>query len=116
MLSPAGVENELPCIIFVSPDGAEHEVDAPEGWSLMESATKNGIEGILADCGGACSCATCHVYVDPDWMDRLPPRSEMERDMIECVPEPRATSRLACQIAMTDALSGLRVEIPEEQV
>lgn len=91
-------------------------VEIPAGHSLMEGAVNNDIAGILADCGGACSCATCHVLVDPAWVDVLPPREAMEEDMLEFAVEPGPTSRLSCQITITDALDGLIVTLPASQL
>lgn len=95
-------------------NGEEQEVEGEAGLSLMEVATRNGVDGILADCGGACSCATCHVYVSEAWIDRLPAKSATEADMLECVEEPRDTSRLSCQVTLTADLDGLEVEVPAE--
>jgi 2Fe-2S ferredoxin len=76
---------------------------------------KNGIAGVVAQCGGACSCATCHVYVDEIWVQRLPPPTSIETDMLECAWEPRPNSRLSCQVVLNDSLNGLRVHVPERQ-
>lgn len=105
----------MPNVLFVSSTGERYEVDVPVGWSLMEGAVKNGVPGVLAECGGACSCATCHVYVDPDWFGKLSAKPEGEDDMLSCVEEQRPTSRLSCQIKITPDLAGLRVEVPESQ-
>lgn len=105
----------MPNVLFVSSAGEHLEIDIPVGWSLMEGAVKNGVPGILAECGGACACATCHVYVDPDWFDRLPLKPESEDDMLSCVEERRPTSRLSCQITISEDLAGLRVEVPKSQ-
>jgi len=102
-------------VLFVSSAGVRHEIDIPVGWSLMEGAVKNGVPGILAECGGSCACATCHVYVDPAWFDRLPAKPDGEDDILSCVEEPRPTSRLSCQIKISEDLAGLRVEVPESQ-
>lgn len=87
----------------------------PEGTSLMRAATDNRVPGIDGDCGGNCACATCHVYVDPDWTDRVGARTATEKDMLNHVAVPRGNSRLACQITLTDALNGLVVDLPECQ-
>lgn len=105
----------MPQIKFYSHDGSIHEVEAESGISVMQAAVDNMIDGIVGECGGACSCATCHIYVKEGWADRLPPAHEMEQDMLECVLEPRPTSRLSCQITLTDELDGLEVEMPESQ-
>ncbi|MCL4166318.1 UNVERIFIED_CONTAM: hypothetical protein GTU68_009229 [Idotea baltica] len=81
----------------------------------MEGAVNNGIDGILAECGGALSCATCHVYLDEAWVDKVEAVSEMEKDMLEVVSSPKENSRLSCQILMKDELEGLTVHIPESQ-
>ena len=102
-------------ITYVTPDGASHEVDAPTGTTVMENAVKNGIAGIEAECGGACACATCHVYVDEAWTDVVGPPQPMEEDMLDFAWEQKANSRLSCQIKVTDELDGLIVRIPEQQ-
>jgi len=106
----------MPQVVFIDHQGADSRVDAPIGRSLMQVAVDHGISGILGDCGGSCSCATCHGYVDEPWLAKLPPRSETEVFMLEGVPEPRETSRLCCQIRMTPDLDGIVVRLPEEQV
>lgn len=106
----------MPKITYRQTGGREDVVDVPEGWSLMEAAIQNDIAGIVAECGGGCACATCHVYVDEADLARLSPVSSMEGDMLECTAaERRATSRLSCQIRVSAALDGLRVDIPERQ-
>lgn len=102
-------------IFYVRHDGAQFEADVPSGNTVMEGAVNNGIDGILAECGGALSCATCHVYVDEAWVDKVEPASAMEVDMLEVVNEPKANSRLSCQIHVNDALEGLIVHLPESQ-
>jgi 2Fe-2S ferredoxin len=102
-------------IIFVEHDGARHEVDAAEGRSLMEAALQHNVPGIDADCGGACSCATCHVYVDDSWLERIGDRGDMEDLMLEYAERVRPNSRLSCQINVTDALDGLIVALPSSQ-
>ena len=81
----------------------------------MEAAVQHDVQGIVARCGGACACATCHVYVDQAWLGRLPPAEDMELGMLESTWEPRPASRLACQITITAALDGLRVTVPRRQ-
>jgi ferredoxin, 2Fe-2S len=103
-------------VVFVDHKGAELRVEASLGKSLMQTALDNGVAGILGDCGGSCSCATCHAYVDQPWISMLAPRSETELFMLEGVPEPRETSRLCCQIRMAPELDGIVVRLPEEQV
>jgi 2Fe-2S ferredoxin len=104
----------MPKIIYITPNGQEYSVDTPEGHSVMEAAVANDVPGISADCGGACTCATCHVYVDEAWYDRLPTPDEMEAAMLEFAEtEMRATSRLSCQVKITAALDGLIVRLPQ---
>ncbi|MGA2777746.1 MAG: 2Fe-2S iron-sulfur cluster-binding protein [Steroidobacteraceae bacterium] len=105
----------MPRVVFLEADGRRREVDAPAGISLMEAAKQHGIIGIVARCGGACACASCHVYVDPVWFARLAPPEEMEQGMLESAWEPRATSRLGCQITLAAALDGLTVSVPRAQ-
>jgi 2Fe-2S ferredoxin len=105
----------MPRIVFVEPGGARREIDAPLGITLMETAVQNGVQGIIAQCGGACACATCHVYVAPAWLCRLAPREDMEEGMLECAWAPRGNSRLSCQIQITAALDGLEVIVPQQQ-
>ncbi len=106
----------MPKVIFVSPDGGRREVDIPAGWSLMEGAVQNDVAGIVAECGGGCACATCHVIVDAAWTDKLGARAPSEEDMLECTAAPREPgSRLSCQIKLTPALDGLVVKLPERQ-
>lgn len=102
-------------ITFIEHDGIRHQVDAKKGFSLMEIALNNNVPGIDADCGGQCSCATCHVIVDPEWHGRLKPASEMETSMLETNPEKSDTSRLGCQIPVDESLDGLVVTLPEFQ-
>ena len=104
-------------ITYIEHSGKVHEQDVPTGLTVMEGARDNGIPGIEADCGGACACSTCHVYVDPAWVDRLPPKDPMEEDMLEFAYEPDPVrSRLTCQLRVSDALDGLVVTMPERQI
>lgn len=105
----------MPKVTFIEYSGTVHEVDALIGVSLMRAAVDNGVPGIDADCGGACACATCHVYVDPDWLARTGRRSEMEESMLGFAAATQANSRLACQIPMTEALAGIVLRLPEGQ-
>ena len=102
-------------IKFIAADGTETEINAENGTSLMVAAVNNGIKGIVAECGGACSCATCHVFVDPSWYAKLTPPASLEKDMLEFAAEPSETGRLSCQIPVTDELDGLVVRIPSKQ-
>ena len=104
-------------ITYVEHGGKEHVVEVANGMTVMEGARDNNIPGIEADCGGACACSTCHVYVDPAWIEKLPPKDDMEEDMLDFADEPDAErSRLTCQLTVTDALDGLRVQMPEKQI
>ena len=104
-------------ITYVEHGGKEHVVEVATGLTVMEGARDNGIPGIEADCGGACACSTCHVYVDAAWVDRLPKKDAMEEDMLDFAwsPDP-ARSRLTCQLKVSDALDGLRVQMPQKQI
>jgi 2Fe-2S ferredoxin len=95
--------------------GEERTVHVNPGTTLMRAATDNGVPGIDGDCGGNCACATCHVYVDPAWAEHVGTRSASETDMLNLVPELRATSRLGCQITLTEMMDGLVVGMPEAQ-
>ena len=105
----------MPKIKYVEHNGKEHEVEVPAGWSVMEGAVKNLIPGIDADCGGACACATCHVFVDPAWAARMPPKEDMEVTMLDFAPDVEPSSRLSCQIKVTPELDGLVVRMPKSQ-
>jgi 2Fe-2S ferredoxin len=105
----------MPKLIIIENDGTRHELDAAPGSTVMENAIRNSINGILAECGGACACATCHVYVDEAFADKAGKPDPMEEDMLDFAYDVRPTSRLSCQIRMTDALEGLTVHIPEKQ-
>ncbi len=105
----------MPRIHYLEASGAEHVVEAPEGWTVMEAAVKNNIPGIDADCGGACACATCHVFVVDAPEDLTSGRSAMEESMLDFAEEVQANSRLACQIKLTSALDGLVVRMPANQ-
>ena len=102
-------------ITFIEHDGKAHVVEIPVGWSLMEGAVKNRIPGIDADCGGACACATCHVYVDPAWIAALPPKADTEDAMLDFALVTSPNSRLSCQIRVTSDMEGLTVRIPVSQ-
>lgn len=103
-------------ITFIEASGQSTTVNLADGWSLMQGATANGIDGILGECGGSCACATCHCYVDESRLDDLPPASEGELGMLDNVAaERRPNSRLACQIKASAALEGLLVHLPATQ-
>ena len=106
----------MPKVTYIQPNGVSRLVDVRAGTTAMEAAVDNDVEGIVAECGGACSCATCHVYVDPAWAARLPPPDSQESGMLECVLDRQATSRLSCQIVLTPALDGLVVRVADEQI
>ncbi|MEM9967784.1 MAG: 2Fe-2S iron-sulfur cluster-binding protein [Pseudomonadota bacterium] len=107
----------MPKITYVEFGGAEHVIDVPSGLTVMEGARDNNIPGMEGDCGGACACSTCHVYIDPAWVDKLPAKDDMEEDMLDFAYEPDPnTSRLTCQLKVTDELEGLRVQMPERQI
>jgi ferredoxin, 2Fe-2S len=105
----------MPRVVFIEPDGTRRDVAAPAGTTLMEAARQHGVRGIVAQCGGACACATCHVYVAAAWLARLEPREDMEEGMLESAWQPSSNSRLSCQIHLTEALDGLEVEVPPRQ-
>jgi len=102
-------------ITYVEHNGTEHVVDVKTGLSVMEGAVKNNIPGIDADCGGACACATCHVYVDESWLSKTGDRSAMEESMLDFAEGVEENSRLSCQIKVSDDLDGLRVTMPASQ-
>lgn len=102
-------------IVFIDHEGQRRDADVREGLSLMEGAIAHRIPGIDGDCGGACACATCHVYVDPAWVNRLSPPSELETGMLTMAVDPQPNSRLACQITAKPELEGLTVRTPISQ-
>lgn len=102
-------------ITFIQHDGSEQVHDGKTGLSVMEVAVKNNVPGIDADCGGACACATCHVYVEDSWVEKLPKAESMEEDMLDFAFDVRPSSRLSCQIKVAPALDGLVVTTPEKQ-
>jgi ferredoxin, 2Fe-2S len=102
-------------ITFIDTTGKSRTIEAELGSTVMETAIKYGVPGIEAECGGACACATCHVYVDEAWREKVGPPSPMEEDMLDFGYDVRANSRLSCQIKVTEALDGLVVATPERQ-
>jgi len=102
-------------IIYIEHNGTQHEVEVKNGLSVMEGAVKNNIPGIDGDCGGACACATCHVYVDDAWRDKVAPAEDLEKSMLEFAENVEESSRLSCQITVSDAVNGLIVRMPESQ-
>ena len=105
----------MPRIKYLEHDGTVHEIDVRVGSSVMEGAIRNGVPGIEAECGGVCSCATCHVFIDADWTDVVGPPNEMEAAMLDFAPGVQPNSRLSCQIEVTDAIEGLIVRMPKSQ-
>ncbi len=106
----------MPKVTYIDHEDNETVVDVPEGWSVMEGAINNDLQGIEADCGGCLSCATCHVFVDEAWLDKLPAKEDDEFEMLDCTAvESADNSRLSCQIKVTDELDGLIVRMPEFQ-
>lgn len=105
----------MPRLVFRQPNGDTRTVNARTGLTLMEAAVREALDGIDAECGGACACATCHVYVADEWLGAVGSPDAIEDEMLEGVPERRRGSRLSCQIKLHDLLDGLTVEIPETQ-
>ena len=105
----------MPKITYIEHSGKSHTVEVPNELSVMEGAVQNNILGIDADCGGSCACATCHVYVDEKWFNKLKKIEDTEQDMLDVAYEPNQFSRLACQITVTDELDGLVVKMPSKQ-
>jgi ferredoxin, 2Fe-2S len=105
----------MPKIKYIEHSGKEHVIDVPEGWSVMEGAVKNLVPGIDADCGGACACATCHVYVGEEWLPKLSPKEDMEETMLDFAQDLEPNSRLSCQLKVTKELDGLTVKMPKSQ-
>lgn len=105
----------MPKITYIEHNGTEHAIDVATGLTVMEGAVRNLVPGIDADCGGACACATCHVYVDPAWADKTGAREAMEDSMLDFAEEVQETSRLSCQIKVSDELDGLVVRMPQNQ-
>lgn len=110
-----GDKKTMAKITFIEHDGTKHTVEAENGMTVMEAAVKNSVPGIDADCGGACACATCHVYVGKDWLDKTGTAEQMEEDMLDFAFDVRDNSRLSCQIKVTDEIDGLVVDLPEKQ-
>ncbi len=102
-------------ITYIEHNGKLHIIDVPNGLTVMEGAVQNDIPGITADCGGACACATCHVYVDEKWFSKISNRESAENDMLDVAHEPNSFSRLSCQITVSDELDGLVVKMPSKQ-
>ena len=105
----------MPQVIYRQRDGTDRSIDLGIGYSVMEGAVRNNMPGVDAECGGNCACATCHVYVDPAWIERVGEASMLEDSMLVLARDRRPNSRLSCQIRMTAELDGLQVEIPQSQ-
>ena len=103
-------------ITYITHDSKTHEIDVQNGLTVMEGAVQNDIPGIDADCGGGMACATCHVYVKEDWLNKISAKTDGEDDMLDQAYEPKSNSRLSCQIIVSDELDGLIVHMPEKQV
>ena len=106
----------MPTLTIIEFSGKEHRLEPAAGTSVMQAAIDGLVPGIMADCGGSCSCATCHCYVDEAWVARLPAAESAERDMLECALEPLENSRLSCQLRITPQTEGLVVRLPKSQV
>ena len=105
----------MPKITYITSDSKSHTIEVQNGLTVMEGAVQNDISGIDADCGGGMACATCHVYVTDDWLDKLPKKEDGEEDMLDMAYEPKKNSRLSCQLVVSDELEGLVVNIPSKQ-
>ena len=105
----------MPTIIYITSDGTRHEVEVENGYSVMEGAINNDIAGIVAECGGACACATCHSYIDDAWLDKLPEMDDMEDSMLDAAYERKDNSRLTCQIEVGDNLDGLVIHVADNE-
>ena len=105
----------MPKITYIEHNGKSHTIDVANGLSVMEGAVQNNIPGIDADCGGGMACATCHVYVKEEWLNKLPTKEDGEEDMLDMAFEPKNNSRLSCQLIVSDELDGLEVNIPSQQ-
>ena len=104
-------------ITYIEHNGTQHVVEVAEGLTVMEGARDNNIPGIEGDCGGACACSTCHVYIDAGWVEKLPAKEAMEEDMLDFAFEPdEVRSRLTCQLKVTAEVDGLVVNMPEKQI
>jgi ferredoxin, 2Fe-2S len=105
----------MPTIVFIEHNGEKREVQAEAGRSVMQAAVENAVPGIVADCGGSCSCGTCHGFIDPAWLEMIPPAGTAEAAMLEGLLELKANSRLTCQIAVTADIDGMIVRLPKSQ-
>ena len=105
----------MPKVIYITPDETRHEVEVETGYSIMEGAINNNIEGIVAECGGACACATCHSYVDAAWTVKIPAMDDMEDSMLDAAFERKDNSRLTCQVEMSDELDGIVIHVADNE-
>tara|TARA_R110000850_G_scaffold276258_1_gene417891 strand:+ start:13001 stop:13321 length:321 start_codon:yes stop_codon:yes gene_type:complete len=105
----------MPILTFIEHDGTSHAVEAEVGQSIMQAALNAMVPGIQADCGGACSCATCHAFLEDDWMNAVPAAQDSELDMLEFAAERQETSRLTCQLTVQDSMDGMVLRLPESQ-
>ncbi len=105
----------MPKVIYVQPDGSRREIEVEAGLTVMEGAVNNDVDGIVAECGGACACATCHAHIDAAWLDRMPAMDDMEDCMLDAAYERNDASRLTCQIEVTEALDGLVVHVAQNE-
>ena len=103
----------MPRVTYITPNGERHEVEVEKGYSVMEGAIDNNIDGIVAECGGACACATCHSYIDAAWIEKLPEMDDMEDSMLDAAFDRKPNSRLTCQIELSDELDGLVVHVAD---
>ena len=106
----------MPTLTVIEANGREHRIDVEVGKSAMQAVIDAMVPGLMADCGGACSCATCHCYVDEPWAPKLPEPTSTEREMLECALDPLPNSRLSCQIRITPHTDGLVIRLPRSQV
>lgn len=105
----------MPKVTFIGSDGSARDIVAKSGHTLMEVAVDNSIPGIVAECGGACACATCHAYIDESWLSRLPKMDDMEDAMLDAAMDRRSNSRLSCQIELSDELDGLIITVADNE-
>jgi 2Fe-2S ferredoxin len=106
---------DMPKVIYVLPSGERREVEVENGYSIMEGAVNNNVDGIVAECGGACACATCHSYIDEAWIKKMPEMDDMEDSMLDAAYERKDNSRLTCQLEMNDEWDGLVVHVAENE-
>ena len=106
----------MPKITYITPDDVRHEVEVQTGYTVMEGAINSDIQGIVAECGGACACATCHSYIDAEWVAKMPAIDDMEDSMLDAAYERKANSRLTCQIEVTEELDGLVIHVADNDL